>query len=202
MTKKFSELRGSLPNQVDPIDAANKKITEIISFARDRRRNGIIEGVNRIDHFVMLGLFGWEVKYIVEILADLYVDATKNDPRNKRAIAFFKKRKDLYDKVDIKEAINEIDKIYTEIKAVGLSRKEIDHEKKWRNAALARFDDTKKEWKYIKRKFLDNHSLYSLNGGQEKRDFQARLLQKISEDQGVPSFGINRMNRIIKKSKK
>lgn len=101
----------------------------------------------------------------------------------------------------VEKSLPEVIEIFSSIKKIGFTGRLIDSEKKWMNSALERFDDSKKDWKYIKREFLEDKKLYFLNEGKEKRDFIGRLLKKIVEDQGLGKFGAQDLYAASKKVK-
>ena len=102
--------------------------------------------------------------------------------------------------------MNSRERVYAAINQVGLSRRK-DRQGNpinpddWRRAALERFDETKK-WKYIKRDYLEDDELYALNPGQEKRDFEGRLLQKIIIDSGLGKHGAQKLRSIMQRIRK
>jgi hypothetical protein len=60
----------------------------------------------------------------------------------------------------------------------------IDAGTKWREAALNRFDNSRKGYLFIKRDFLEDKNLYFFRPGHEKTDFQKKLLQRVLMDKG------------------
>jgi hypothetical protein len=83
----------------------------------------------------------------------------------------------------IESALPEIEEIYVAIKRVGFSGTLVGAEEKWKEAALDRFDDSRKGFKLIKREYLEENSLYLFTVGKEKRDFEGGLLKRIVKDQ-------------------
>jgi hypothetical protein len=98
----------------------------------------------------------------------------------------------------INDARTEIELVYNEIKSVGFSGKLIDEQKIWRKAALAIFD--KSNFKYIRKDYLTDKSLYGFSEGHEKRDFIGAILQRIIADKGFGQKGYQELYRIYIKT--
>jgi hypothetical protein len=96
------------------------------------------------------------------------------------------KRKKNYPKDKIKETLKnvypEILKIYNAIKIVGFYSSIIDASKKWQEAALYCFDDSKKGFTYVRRRHLEENNLYELQVGKERETFFKKLSKMIIED--------------------
>lgn len=189
----------------DPAEKTWELVSEIIKLAFDRKRHGVIEGVTKIDYEHYIPYYSFQINDIIDILADMLVNNIEkvNEPKLKRAHNNFKKFKELKENPILDGVLNEIEKIYEAIKAVGFSAQNVNATKReWQNAAIERFDENTKGWKYIKKEDLEDKSIYDLPIGKEKRDFQARLYKKAAIHNNLPEFGINRFNNIIKKLKK
>ena len=89
----------------------------------------------------------------------------------------------------INKARPEIQTVYEAIKSVGFSSgksgKSIPSERSWQYTALDKFDRNKGKFKYIKKDYLEDKSVYAFTGGQEKRDFVGRMLQKMIFDRDL-----------------
>lgn len=88
----------------------------------------------------------------------------------------------------LKKVRPEIESLYAEIKKVGFTSQVID-DKEWKKAALNQFDNNKFEYIYIKREYLEDKQIYFFSGGQERRDFIGKVLQKIIQKNGLGTFG-------------
>ena len=108
-------------------------------------------------------------------------------------------RKDELIKSIVSKAKNEIDKLFNAVKNVGFSGNNPEAtEKNWMNAAIELFDATKKEFKMIKREYLDDPKVYFFTGGQESRDFKGSLLKKVAGSHGL-KIGARPLYEIYKK---
>ena len=65
----------------------------------------------------------------------------------------------------------------------------MDADKKWQQAALDCFDNSKKDFQAVKREYFEDNSLYAFRGGHEKEDFIGKMLQKIMKDLGFGFYG-------------
>jgi hypothetical protein len=75
-------------------------------------------------------------------------------------------------------ALPEIDRIWSVIKDEGAIWKTNMEDQK--QAALDRFDDSRRGFQYVKREYVEDDDLYMFNSpSQEKRDFRLKLLRKI-----------------------
>jgi hypothetical protein len=81
----------------------------------------------------------------------------------------------------INEAKPEIERIYKAIKKVGFTKKIINAEEQWRDAALKELNKDKGSFGLIKDEHLSDKKMYCFAGGQERRDFIKSLLPKIIE---------------------
>ena len=92
----------------------------------------------------------------------------------------------------------EIDELFMAIRKVGTK----DYVPvKWKEAVLSRFDDSKKGFKSIIREDLEDDNLYSLRSDHEKKDFRAKLLQKVLRRNLLGSYGIGLILEARKKNK-
>jgi hypothetical protein len=66
---------------------------------------------------------------------------------------------------------------------------------------LEAFDDSKKGFEAIKREYLEDKDLYFFVKGQEKRDFEGKILQKIIRDNGLGDYGAQLLRRLYKQIK-
>lgn len=92
----------------------------------------------------------------------------------------------------------EIKEIYSAIKNIGFSSRIVDAEKKWKTAALNRFDDSKKGFEFIKREYLEDDDIYRFTSGQERRDFEGKVLQIILRDRSLGKHGAQFLRNLYK----
>jgi hypothetical protein len=98
--------------------------------------------------------------------------------------------------------IPEIKKIWSHIKAfVGLSGGDA-WEERAKEAALARFDESREGFKFIKRQYLEKKKLYWISRSNEYRDFQGGLLKMMVMDNFGFHMSVRRINTIVKESMK
>ena len=94
------------------------------------------------------------------------------------------------------KASPEIEKLYKPIKEIGFSgRNPNADDAAWREAALQHFHKNQKQFKLVKREYLEDKDLYAFTVGQEARDFKGSLLQKIVEGKG---FGKQSAQKLAK----
>ena len=77
---------------------------------------------------------------------------------------------------------DEADIIWTAVLKVGFSSRIPDGHKQRKKAALRFFDENKKNFKAIKRSYLEDDQLYLDSGGQEKRRFMSKLYKNVFDD--------------------
>jgi hypothetical protein len=84
----------------------------------------------------------------------------------------------------ISDANGEVEAVYNYIKkTVGFSKK--SDQEKLRNAALKYYKERDGKFRFVRREHLRDYSLYSPAGGQARRDFVGKLLQKIANGRGL-----------------
>jgi hypothetical protein len=123
--------------------------------------------------------------WIIDILADIIVILDPHFPSLGCCMA-------------IEEAMPEIQDIFSAIKRIGFSGRLPEPEIAWKEAALKRFDDSKKGYESIKREFLEDDDIYRFTGGQEKRDFEAKLLLKIIRDRDLGNYGEQKLREFYR----
>lgn len=99
-------------------------------------------------------------------------------------------------------ALPEIEELYTAIKKVGLKDYMVKGTDKtierWRDAVLARYDDSKKGFQAIHREDLQELDLYQFRPGKEKEDFKVKLLQNILVRAGFNKYGMELLKAVLK----
>jgi hypothetical protein len=85
----------------------------------------------------------------------------------------------------------EIELIYTEIKKIPDITAGAD--KLWKKAVLKKWKENKNKMKLLKQAYLEDDKLYAVYGSNKKRDFVGKVLQKIVEDQGLGSIGVQNL---------
>jgi hypothetical protein len=108
----------------------------------------------------------------IDLLADIIISLHYGRKIKKKSPFFY--FEDL-----IREAICEIDKVFTIIKENKPSSFEKSEQKKLREIALEYYDENLKHFNLIKRDFLQDFWVYSFRAGQASEDFEGKLLQKI-----------------------
>ena len=89
----------------------------------------------------------------------------------------------------IKEVSPELDEIYDAVlKGIRPLTITTAPDEKKREEALKYFKENNEKFKYISRRYLMGKSLYAFSGGQERRDFEGRLLEKMCDDYGLGEF--------------
>jgi hypothetical protein len=121
--------------------------------------------------------------YIINSLADLYINA-RIKPRKKVHPAIVPV---------LKAALPEIEQIYSAIRKVGFTFRV--GEADWQQAALDCFDNSKQDFVAVRRKYLEDISLYAFRGGHEKDDFMGGMLKKIMKDLGFGFHGRDLLRR-------
>ena len=179
---------------VDDIDKlCDEEVFKIIRIAYGKRK-GNINGAfpYRIDPKL--------IDLVINRLCNMIFEfASKGKWKKKPPIPF----KPLLQMLEFAE--KDIDAIYKNaVKKIGFSSRIINPEKKWRDSALKYFDENRDKFKAIRREYLLDKSLYTLNSGKEKRDFKAGLFTKVVEDPFQDFYTISgrRILEDYKKSKK
>jgi hypothetical protein len=97
----------------------------------------------------------------------------------------------------------EIEKIYSAIKKVGFSARQHRTAKDYMNAALRCFDNSNNEFEAIKREYLEDDELFFFGNEQQRRTFEAKILNKIfkdiMKDLGCGKFSSHLLRKIYKK---
>ena len=168
-------------------------IGDIILIAQARQK-GIVK--NKYSY----NLRPIEYDLIIDDMADFFLKfglnlwrAAKQPKRKKKEKVFPEEGISVLEK-----ALPEIEEIYFAVKVVGFSSRLVDAESKWRSAALKRYDDSRRGYKFIKREYLEDEGIYRLTAGQEKRDFEGKLLQKVIKDNKLGRYGIQLLRGIVK----
>lgn len=93
----------------------------------------------------------------------------------------------------------EIESLYDAVKKMGFSGRDVSAtEQQWQTAALTHFDDNEAEFKFIKRKYLEDRKIYYFTGGKERRDFIGRLLKTTMQDYGLGVLGARRLYQLYR----
>ena len=168
----------------------NKALEYILLFAA-ARKEGMIEGApiqyNFDTEFADL---------IINTLADMVIhyhfikkpkkERDKNILKHKSFEPVFKSIKP------------EIEKIFSAIKQIGFSGRLIDEERKWQEAALNGYDDSRKGFHAIKREYLEDKKIYEFTIGQERRSFERGILKKIMDDTPLGKYGSDVLREVYK----
>ena len=95
----------------------------------------------------------------------------------------------------VKSVWPEVERLYKKIKAVGF--KETDVESKLKDQAKNEVKTNHADYIYIKSRHLNSKQLFTLNPGQEKRDFIGQLLQIIAKDHGIKKTNYQRLYKTV-----
>jgi len=94
-------------------------------------------------------------------------------------------------------AHNEIYKLYQHIKKeVGFTYRVGEDD--WKRSALSYFDKNRNSFNLIKREYIEDQKLYLFSGGQESRDFEKAILQKVFRNEGLGKWGKDFLVKIRK----
>jgi len=174
---------------IDEIKSKEQKALEYVLFLALAKKRGIIESRSLSYNFEP----GF-ADLMINSLADMVI--THSVKINKKAINRAKLPKTLLPLFRIVKP--EIDKIYGAVKNIGFSSGLIDAERKWKGAALEAFDDSVKGFEAIKREYLEDDDIYFFSGGQERRDFEGKILQKIIRGNGLGVYGAQFLRDLYK----
>jgi len=94
----------------------------------------------------------------------------------------------------VKLVWREVTSLYQKIKEVGFGG--LDIESKLKDQAKNELKTNHTNYDYIKSKHLNSKKLFTLNPGQEKRDFIGQLLQIIVKDNGIKRTNYQRLYKI------
>lgn len=94
----------------------------------------------------------------------------------------------------VKSVWPEVIRLYNVIKSVGFNG--LDVESKLKDRAKNELKTNHANYSYIKSKHLNRKKLFSLNPGQEKRDFIGLLLKIIAKDHGIKKTNYQRLYKI------
>jgi hypothetical protein len=100
----------------------------------------------------------------------------------------------------LEKFVQEVKLIWSHIKAiVGLSICIDGWEESAKKATLARFDDSKGAFKFIKRQHLENNELYSVTESNAYRDFRGALLHMMVKSYFKLDISVRRLNAMVNK---
>ena len=93
----------------------------------------------------------------------------------------------------IKNSKHEIDAIYNALKLVGFSSTTSIHQSNLKKAAIEQFELEPVKFNFIKKKFLENNTLYRLASGKTRKYFYGRILQIIVIGHGFRKYNYNHL---------
>ena len=136
-----------------------------------------------LGYFLEVPTSEWDAK--VRLMAEIII-----------ALIFQKEKEKTRIKLIVEDCLAEIDSLYKKmIKGGGWRRGHSAKERQ--NDVMLYYDQHPVRFKYIKKFFLEELSLYDEGGGQEKRNFRYRLINKILSEEIKQTFKVREIFKII-----
>ena len=101
----------------------------------------------------------------------------------------------------IRKAAPELESLHAAVKKGGYNIPEPNPEERYKERALKKFQEKGRSFIFVKKQYLEDKNVYLFGGGQEKRDFIGKVLQKIVEDYGLPRRGYQTLYQFYLKAK-